>query len=315
MSYTFKETFYGNPVPNGTNNSKLIELLKKNNYIHHGFNLYFENLTPRWNAITKLNASSEKLFSLFSKDIKNRIRRSYKKGVSIYKGTREDLKMFYNLVGKKHRRKLSYYLDYYEIFSKNNMFDIYFAKINPAVYIKTSKDMYEAELKRNNDIANLIQSNLSDSVKNKYINIKMNSDKLLDIYKTDVVNANNIFKSYPNGAVIAASAIVKYNKEVFFLIDGYDQKFKNFCPNHLMKWAIMNEYSKKGYLYAHHNGISGDFNNKSPYYGLYSFKRGFNSEIVEYIGEFDLIINKQIYQTCKQLPFLWKFINIKKYPN
>lgn len=38
-------------------------------------------------------------------------------------------------------------------------------------------------------------------------------------------------------------------------------------------------------------GISGDFNPKSKNYGVYEFKKGFGGRVVEYIGEFDLIIS------------------------
>lgn len=300
----------GKPIIGGANNKDIIKLLKKLNYEHCGFNLYFESLKPRWNAITKLEASSDKLFRLLNKQIRNKIRRSYKRGVTVYKGNKDDLKLFYSLLNKKHSRKINYYYDYYEIFSKNDMFDIYFAKLDPSVYIKTSKDFYEAELQINTDLTNLVQENTENN--NHYINLKMNSDKLLNVYKNQVINANNLFRAYPNGIVIATSAVIRYNREVFFLIDGYNPKFKSFCPNHLLKWVIINEHARKGFLYAHHNGITGDFNKNNPYYGLYEFKKGFNSNIVEYIGEFDLVINKHLYYTLKQLKIVKKLLEFKK---
>lgn len=301
----------GTPKQNGINNNKLVTFLKTLNYEHKGFNPYFEALKPRWNAITNLCASSDRLFMMFDKDTKNKIRKSFKKGVTIYKGTRDDLKLFYSFVGKKHSRNLKYYTDQYDIFSKNDMMEIYFAKIDPAVYTGKSKELYENELKRNDELNNLVQENNQKKNKDKYINLKMNSDSLLSVYKSEVINANQLFRSYPNGVVIAASAIIKYNREIFFLIDGYNEKFKSFNANHLIKWAIINEYNKKGFLKAHHNGITGDFNRKNPYYGLYEFKKGFNSEIIEYIGEFDLVINKQAYYTYQQVKLLKKVLDFK----
>lgn len=300
----------GKPVPNGINNSELIKLLKKLNYEHCGFNLYFENLKPRWNTITKLETSSDRLLKLLDKQTRNKIRRAYKRGITVYKGDKDDLKLFYSLIDKKHSRKINYYYDYYEIFSKNDMFDIYFAKLDPSIYIKTSKDFYEAELQINNDLTDLVQENVANN--NDYINLKMHSDKLLNIYKNQVINANNLFRAYPNGIVVATSAVVKYNREVFFLIDGYLPKFKSFCPNHLLKWTIINEHARKGFLYVHHNGITGNFDKTNPYYGLYEFKKGFNSNIVEYIGEFDLVINKHLYYTLKQWRLVKKLLEFKK---
>ena len=39
-------------------------------------------------------------------------------------------------------------------------------------------------------------------------------------------------------------------------------------------------------------GISGNFTPGSENYGVYEFKRGFGGNVLEYIGEFDLILDK-----------------------
>jgi lipid II:glycine glycyltransferase (peptidoglycan interpeptide bridge formation enzyme) len=302
----------GNEIHSGKNNDELMELLKNLGYVHNGFNLYFEALKPRWNAITKLNTNTNELFKAFEKNTRNKIRKGYKRGIIIYKGKKEDIKLLYSLIDKKNtNRKINYYHDYYEIFSKYDMFDIYFAKLDPNVYIKTSKDLYENELRLNNELANLVQKNTKAKLRNRFINIKMDSDRRLEVYKKDVVTANNISRTYPQGIIIAASAVIKYSNEIFFLIDGYISQFKSFSANYIMKWAIMSEYARKGYNYAHHNGITGDFSKDNAYYGLYQFKRGFNSEIVENIGEFDMIINKNLYNTQKQIKSIKNLFNLK----
>lgn len=284
----------GNPVENGMKNKDVVDNLTKLRYDHTGYNLYFENLKPRWNAVTKITSSSQRLFTLLDKSVRNKIRRAERKGIVVYKGNRDDIKTFYNIIDKKHTRKLNYYLDCYEIFSKKDMFDIYFAKINTETYLKNSKKLYENENKKNNDLSSLIQQNINKN--SNIINNKMESDKLLSIYKDDIINATNLFKTHPEGIILATAAIIKYAKEVFFLIDGYNPKYKTFSATHLLKWKIMEEFAQKGYLYIHQNGITGDFNKTSnKFYGLNDFKIGFNADVVEYIGEFDLIINSKLY--------------------
>jgi peptidoglycan pentaglycine glycine transferase (the first glycine) len=73
-----------------------------------------------------------------------------------------------------------------------------------------------------------------------------------------------------------------------------------------MKWVIINEYAKKGYSIANHNGISGYFKSNKPYYGLYKYKIGFNGDIFEYIGEFNLVINKYLYFFINKFNFIEK---------
>ena len=57
---------------------------------------------------------------------------------------------------------------------------------------------------------------------------------------------------------------------------------------------------------------SPDFDPKDPYYGLYQFKKGFNSNIVEYIGEFDLVINNGVYHAYQKIKLLKKLFDFKK---
>lgn len=303
----------GNPVPNGMNNDEIIVNLKRLGYQHQGFNLYFEMMKPRWNASTKISCSANRLFSLFDKSTRNKIRSAERRGVTIFKGTKDDIKLFYNLIDKKHTRNLNYYLDYYEIFSKYNMFDIYFAKLNPSTYLQNSKDLYDKELVHNSELAQLIQKNINRNA--KLINTKMASDRLLNMYKNEVLDASNLYRLYPDGVTIAASSVIKYDKELFFLIDGYDSKFRYLSGSHLLKWKIMEEYARRGYLYIHQNGISGDFSKENKYYyGLNQYKLSFNACVKEYIGEFDLVINKQFYFIYKNIAPIHSLLNkaIKK---
>ena len=43
----------GKPTNNGQNGVDISEVLKRMGYDHRGFNLYFENLKPRWNMVLK----------------------------------------------------------------------------------------------------------------------------------------------------------------------------------------------------------------------------------------------------------------------
>lgn len=297
----------GNVIP-GVDNSKIVDELIHIGYEHTGFNLNFENLKPRWNAVTTTN-STENLFSRFNKEIRNKIRKADKMGIEILEGDASSVKQFYSLVDKKHSRKLNYYLDMMEILGKKDMIKLYFAKLDTAKYIEKSKTLFEAEEKRNNEINQELEENINSNNTNNIIKRKMASDILLNNCKQNVINATNLYKEYPSGVIVGASAIIKYNKEIFFLIDGYKQEFKRYCPNHYLKYQIMDFYRKEGYTRMHLNGISGDFNKSSAFYGLTRFKLGFAAEIEEYIGEFTLVINKGKYKSYQNASKIVDWLN------
>ena len=227
----------------------------------------------------------------------------------IHIGDASSVKQFYSLVDKKHSRKLNYYLDMMEILGKKDMIKLYFAKLDTAKYIEKSKTLFEAEEKRNNEINQELEENINSNNTTNIIKRKMASDILLNNCKQNVINATNLYKEYPSGVIVGASAVIKYNKEIFFLIDGYKQEFKRYCPNHYLKYQIMNFYRKEGYTRMHLNGISGDFNKSSAFYGLTRFKLGFASEIEEYIGEFTLVINKGKYKSYQNASKIVDWLN------
>jgi lipid II:glycine glycyltransferase (peptidoglycan interpeptide bridge formation enzyme) len=290
----------GNEVA-GIDNSSVIDSLISLGYEHTGFNLNFENMKPRWNAVIETN-SYENLFQKYSKEIRNKIRKAEKMGLQIVKGDPDNIKEFYSIIDNKHTRKLNYYLDMYEILGKSDMFEIYFAVINTPRYIEKSKEMYEQEEKRNNEINYELEENTNNAYTQHIIRKKMESDALLNNYKQHIVTATNLFKTAPQGVVIGVNAIIKYNNEIFFLIDGYKNEYKQYCPNHFLKFQIIEKYRKQDYTRIHLNGITGDLKNTSnPYYGLSRFKLGFNANVEEYIGEFTLVVNKGKYSRFKKL--------------
>lgn len=304
----YKRDVQGFPIESEDKSNQIIEQLKKLGYQHRGFNLYFENLKPRWNMITRNISTPQELFSKLDKNCRNRIRKMNDSGVRIYRGTADDILLFYSLIQQKHtKRDLNYYLNYYEVFSKNNMFEIYFAALSPEEYLLSCKKAYESEVDRNNELIKQMENN--KNINETILNNKIESDRLLNIFQKNLINATDLLRKHKDSILLNTTAVVKFDKEITFLIDGFNPKFKQLSAAHLLKWSIMEKYIKEGYTSFNHNGISGDFNQESKYYGLYQFKRSFNSEIVEYIGEFDFIVNAQIFSAYTGIKPLNKIMN------
>ncbi|MBQ7140457.1 MAG: peptidoglycan bridge formation glycyltransferase FemA/FemB family protein [Bacilli bacterium] len=298
----------GNYNISGKNNTPLIERMKSLGYIHLGFNNNFEALKPRWNAVIKLDKNENEMFKSFSKDIRNKINNSKRKGLIVYKGSKEDIPVFYEFIKKNYDRPISYYYDYYEIFKRRDMIDLYLVKLDPITYLETSKYLYENELDNNSQIVEKMRFNYNNK---SLLNKKIESDKLLNTYKKDVALATKLLSEHPEGLIIGGSMVIKYNKQLQFLIDGIDENYKSFNPNHLLKWTVIREYLNSNYYYIDLNGIVGNFSSENnPYYGLNKFKLGFNSDVIEYVGEFNLPINQPLYHLIQKSSSLGFGVNI-----
>lgn len=277
--------------------NNITEILLKNNYIHHGFNNYFENLKPRWNAILKLTASNEILYANLSKQTRNKISKAKKCGIEIKEADLEnknDLNTFFEFIKRKHDRSFKYYQRLLKEF--DGKAKIYLARLNTEKYLKQSKENYEFELSKNELVNYKLQeaSRTGESLE-RIINQKMESDKIIGNSQRHLIDATNLFSKYPKGITIAGILTIEDEDEVNLIIEGFNKKYSEYDPNYLLKWELIEKYNKEGKKSFNLNGIVGEFKEQNEYSGLNESKLGFGAEAVEYIGEFDLIINKTIY--------------------
>lgn len=285
------------------NNLTISDRLESLGYKKLGNNMLFESLIPRFGAIIPLKKYS---FSNLAKQTRNKIRKCYKKGMTIKKGTREDIDILFYFIKRKKDKSLTYYKNYYNIFSKDDSLDIFLIRMNFQEALIYAREQYDKEEEKNSKYNEELMLNPSD----ENMKLKMESDKRLLTYKEDIIS---ITKELANNKTkyIAGAITVKYENEVNIIISGYDKKYKRFSPNYFLHYKLL-EYYKDKYDYIDLNGITGDFSIDNPYQGLNDFKLGFNPKAYEYIGEFDLILKKKAYTSLDKKGILIKEFNRKQ---
>lgn len=293
----------GSEKTDGYGNSGFVQKLQSLGYIHMGYNKGMEASKPRWNAITVLDNNIINLYNSISKEAREKIMESSKLGNKVYKGGMNDISLLYSVINKQNP-PLEYYLDYYQFFGQNNGFEIYFTKLEPVSYVNSSKTLYEKEEQRNNELNNQMQD-WNNPNKEMIMNEKLKSDELVSKYKKNMLEAINLFQQYPSGLITAGVAVIKYGKTVTFFASGVNEKFKDQYPEYLLRWQLMQEFAKQGYQIIDFNGITGEF--KDEYNSL--IKRELSNHIVEYVGEFDLVINKKSYYTGSKLNPILNWLN------
>lgn len=276
--------------------------LKNNGYLKLKDNVYFESLLPRYNGIVSLKKFD---YNNLKKNLKNKLNQASRKGLVFEKANREQIDELYKFIKAKKTRDKNYYKDYYNIFAKDNSVDLFLVSIDYEKYLISTKEQYEKEL----DINAICNEKLHLNGNEKNINTKMNSDKNLLKYKTDIIEATNGLRENKK-IYIAGAMTIKYKNRIYIVVSGYDKKYSHFNPNHYLHYMIMNYY-KKDYTYIDLNGLTGDFTKNNPYYGLNQFKLEFKPKIYEFIGEYDLIINELDYKKLSHMGLLAKEFNKK----
>lgn len=272
--------------------------LKNAEFIYKGQNLYFETEKPRWEAITVLQKDIREIYKSFDKRCRNKINKAIKCGVEIYRDKDKDLTQLYDFIKKKEKKPFKYYKEICDHYNKNA--DIFYAKLNTEKFVLNSKKLYEDELEKNEKIALEFQ-NLAKQQKDRreIFNKKVLSDKLLNIYKSNLIFATNVLKENPNGLIIAGGLNIVYDNAAFIITEGFDQKYKSLNANYLLKWRMICDYKNEKLKYFNLSAVSGNFDRNSKYAGLNEMKLGYNCAVTEYIGEYDIILNNLKYNIYK----------------
>ena len=284
----------GNTMNFNNKGNQIIENLTKSGFKYKGKTLYFETEKPRWEALVLLQKDIREIFNKVDKRTRNKLRRASNSGVEVYKDNNKDITTFYRFVAKKEKKPINYFKTLCNSFEDN--IDIYYAKINTETYLINSRRNYEKEVEFNETLAEKVQDmNLDIKDRETYLNKKMESDKLITVYKNNLLKATDLLKSNPDGIPIGTAMVIKYDNAAYLIAEGIDEEYGALNASTIIKWQLIEDYNNQGFKYVNLNGVVGDFENQNEYSGLNESKLGFNSIITEYIGEFDMVLNNLMY--------------------
>lgn len=274
------------------NNVNILDNLLRLDYQPIGYSSDFS----KFDVIIENYDNINDIYRKFNRNTKRNIKDSLNMGISLHKSSIKDIEIFYDLVKKKTKNTLSYYYNLMNIYNtKDNKMELFFTKLDPQRFLINAKKLYEKEAKRNEAIHKTIQKN-NGKMTEKILNKKINSDSLLEKYKELLNKAIYLSNKYQDSITVGTCAIIRNNREIYFLIDGYKETFRNVHSSHILKWALIKKYSLLGYKIFNLGEIHRDYQNKdNKYHGQYMYKIGFGGNIVEYPQNLLLVVNKPIY--------------------
>ncbi len=280
--------------------NQIIENLKNAGFAYKGKNLFFETEKPRWEALITLQKDVREIFAKLDKRTRNKIRKATNSGIIAVKDPNKNINKLFQYVGKKDKKPLSFYREMKDQFDED--IDIYYAKIKTETFLINSRRSYEKEQEYNNDLAERIQDmSIDQKERDSYLNKKMQSDKLISAYKSNLLKATNLLKENPDGIVIGAAMVIRYDNAAYIFTEGSDESYSNLNANYLLKWQMISDYNEEGFKYINLNAVVGEFEKQNKYSGLNEAKLGYNSMITEYIGEFDIILNNFSYNLYQKM--------------
>ena len=91
------------------------------------------------------------------------------------------------------------------------------------------------------------------------------------------------------GQPISGAIAILYGNKVWYLYGASSNKHRNVMPNYLVQWEMIKWAVENKCDIYDFRGVSGHVDETHPQYGIYKFKKGFNGDFVEFVGEMYMI--------------------------
>ena len=266
-------------------NYNLIDFLTSLGLKHRGFTKKFnESSAPRYTFRVKTDISNEELLSNFHNTTKKILKRNNPFKLELYKGSHEDVKLFYDTMKETSIRKkmyvepLEYFENFYDILNKHGMSDIWLIKAD----IKTVRKVYEerlTELEFEKDRVSKLTGKKKDTQLNEIHN------KEVKIHK-ELSELNEIKEEQ---LVLSSVITAKFKDKVWLIHGGNLDSLQFLNANYELYYGILKDAVNGSYDIVDFYGAEGETDVNSAAYGIYLFKLRFGGDFVEFIGEFDII--------------------------
>lgn len=300
----------GNIIPDGENNEELISYLKSLGYKHFGFNKNFETNQPRYTFRLKLDKSIEEITKDFHPTTRKIINKGNPYNLELTKNDPKTMPAFFETMLQTAEREnivnhsYNYYETYYKVLHKENMSDLYVVTADVASLKETYK----------NKIADL-EKNIEKMNDEKYKDNEKNANKKQE-YLNQLTKTKKVYEVIEpikeKKLTLSAILTAKYGNKVWTLHGGNNTLLRELNANYFIYYEIIKDAKAENYEVIDFFGTTGNPIKDNPVYGIHLFKKRLGGEYTEFIGEFDLIINKPIYYLYKTLiPIKYKLHRIK----
>lgn len=291
----------------------------------------FENIQPNFVFRLKLKDNSENLsneelkiniLKNFSGKARYNIKLGIERGLTVEKYTfdtltEEKLNIFQELMditGKRDKfivRKKDYFYNMlktlnpycrlylvkysYEI-DKNNIY----RKINKCKSKIDNAKVKLIDLEESLKDSTIEQSKIhkiNEKIKSRKNEISLNESQL-DILEKKLL----IISNYKNKEIYLSGAIyLDWGNKAWYLYGASHNDLRDTMPNFFMQYEMIKDSIDNGNEIYDFRGVSGDLNENNPLYGLYKFKKMFNGDFVQFIGEYTLVNNQSIYTIFRKI--------------
>ena len=261
----------GNVIDGGKNNYAVIKNLKSIGYQKSKY-----DTQVRFNFCLDLNKNEQEIFGNFKATTRNLINKAEREGVEVVDLKYEELANFKTITEDTCKRRgfpdksLEYYQSMYKAFQDKVVFKLARLNINKHLeYLNNLKKDYEDKIEKIKG-----ENKKKENYRFELENVCKKIQKVQGYVTED---------GYLN---LAASMFMLYGDETIYLFSGSNDLYNEYGGAYLIQWDIIKYAINNGYKRHNFFGIYNFTDPKDKEYGIYLFKKGFNGNVEELVGEY-----------------------------
>lgn len=284
-------------------NRAVIKTLEDLGYKHQGWTVGYSTMSQiRWLSVLDLKDKSEdQLLKEMDYQTRRNIKKTYEMGVKVRTLPMDETDTFFELfqmAEEKHGFKFRdkpYFYEMQKTYKDHAMLKL--AYIDLKDYLSTLQQKHDSLIEQLAEVDAVLEEN-PNSKKNK--NKRTQIQQQVDSNERKLNETKN--KIAEEGETLnLAAALYLYNEhEVYYLSSGSNPKYNAYMGAYRLQWDMIKFAKEHNVDRYNFYGITGDFSEDAEDYGVQQFKKGFNANVYEYIGDFIKPIHPLAYKV-KQL--------------
>ncbi len=281
-------------------NQERVDELISLGYEHLGFVNNFEGMQPRHTIRIDTTVSYEEALKRMDAKTRNRTKAGAKNGLIIENCDFDMLPTFMNILAETSERDnftirdISYFEEMYKVFGDDLKLRLAKVDFKSSIdKLTEERDSVQAELDQllpeleNPEMGAKYRKKLTNRIKEFEGKIAKNN-KVINEFEAELA-------TYPEGKYIGGSIYICEGKRAWYIYGATSDSFRYMLPSYALVAHMVEECINNNFEYFDMFGIGGDFDPENHVFGLYDFKKGFGGQAIEFIGEFDLPINKPLF--------------------
>ncbi len=114
---------------------------------------------------------------------------------------------------------------------------------------------------------------------------------------------------------LVAWILFKFNNVLYYPYGASSSEYREVMASNLIMWEAVRFGRSQGCkIFDLWGSLGPNANPRDPWYGFHHFKEGFGPQLIEFVGSFDLIINKPLYKIYTLADNLrWKWLKLKAF--